>query len=326
MNARTPHTLLNCLVLSDGRRGILNQALGLAEAAARIRPLDITTHTIDNGKTFKALPPRLQLALRSKPKQYGLDSALANIAIGCGRQAIAPLLSIKKSRPECFTVYVQDPRISANNFDLIVAPQHDKIRGGNVETMIGSPNRITQKRLDDIEIFAKQLAGLPAPRVTMLIGGNSKTHKLRPEQHKTHMAAAAHMLEQGYSLMISTSRRTPEWAIREYRALSEHHKNIWLYDGEGENPYFAFLGAADIILVTEDSTNMLTESCTVGRPVFTLPMQGKPHKFHKLYNSLHDQCNVNSFTQDFTIENYKPLNETTRIAEKLWERFNTATS
>ncbi|MGB0907597.1 MAG: mitochondrial fission ELM1 family protein [Maricaulaceae bacterium] len=318
---------LNCLVLSDGRRGILNQALGLAEAAARIHSLNITTHMIENGRAFKALPPRLQFALRSTPANYGLTGTLPSIAIGCGRQAIAPLLAIKKARPKCFTIHVQDPRISAKYFDLVVAPEHDTIRGENVETMIGSPNRITPWRLEEgMHNFAKQLADLPTPRAAILIGGNSKTHKLGRAQQAQHIEATKHLLGQGYSLMISTSRRTPDWAIREYHALSGGHDNIWLYDGEGDNPYFAFLGAADIILVTEDSTNMLTESCATGKPVFTLLMQGYPRKFINLYNSLHDECNVKPFTKNVTAEDYKPLNETTRMAENLWDRFNSSNS
>ena len=64
---------LSCLVISDGRRGIENQALGLAEALARIRPADITPVTIDNGTAFKAASPTLHFALKSKPSDYGLS-------------------------------------------------------------------------------------------------------------------------------------------------------------------------------------------------------------------------------------------------------------
>ena len=45
---------LSCLVITDGRRGIENQALGLAEAAARLRPSDISPLIIDAGAAFKA--------------------------------------------------------------------------------------------------------------------------------------------------------------------------------------------------------------------------------------------------------------------------------
>ena len=40
----------HCLVISDGRRGIENQALGLAEGCASLRPLTIQTYHIAHGK------------------------------------------------------------------------------------------------------------------------------------------------------------------------------------------------------------------------------------------------------------------------------------
>jgi len=75
--------------------------------------------------------------------------------------------------------------------------------------------------------------------------------------------------------MITTSRRTPKSSIQDYKQFASKHENVWLYDGEGENPYYAFLGGADAILVTEESTNMLTEACATGKPVFRLSMSGR---------------------------------------------------
>ena len=138
---------LTCFVISDGRRGIENQALGLAEAAGRLRTLEILIHTIENGAAFKAASPTLQFAMKSNPSDYGLCGPPPHLTIGCGRQAIAPLLALKKAHPDTFTVYVQDPRIDTDRFDLVIAPEHDALTGPNVETMIGSPNRVTEAEI-----------------------------------------------------------------------------------------------------------------------------------------------------------------------------------
>ncbi|MDG2361811.1 MAG: ELM1/GtrOC1 family putative glycosyltransferase [Hellea sp.] len=69
---------------------------------------------------------------------------------------------------------------------------------------------------------------------------------------------------------MSTSRRTPSWVVKEYKELSCSHKSVWGYFGEGENPYYAFLENSDIILVSEDSANMLTEAASVGNKGFPL--------------------------------------------------------
>ena len=314
--------LTSCWVISDGRRGIENQALGLAEALGRLRPLDISRQTITHAGAFVSLPPGLQFFLKSKPAGYRLKAPFPQIAIGCGRQAIAPLRALKKKLgAEIFTVYVQDPRISPKHFDLVIAPEHDRLTGANVETMIGSPNRVITKRLEEgVQQFKDQLAPLPAPRVAVLIGGKSKTHSLSENTHKTHVQAICALAQQGMSVMLTTSRRTPDWAVDEYRKITKDRRHVWVWDGKGENPYFAFLGSADAILVTEDSTNMLTEACATGKPVFTLSMDGQPGKFAGLYEALAQRCYLAPFAGSIESKTYAPLDETARMAGKLLQR------
>lgn len=314
---------LTCWVISDGRRGIENQALGLAEAAARLKPLEIHCHVIENGKTLAAASPKLQFALKSKPSDYGLPKRMPDIAIGCGRQAIAPLMALKKASPTTFTSYIQDPRLDPSNFDVVFAPEHDSLSGSNVETMIGSPNRVTNALIIGQTLnFSEKLKTLPMPRVAMLIGGPSKTHKLGKAEHKVHMDAARKALAQGYSVLITASRRTPMAMIKDYQRFASDFDNVWLYDGEGENPYYAFLGGADTILVTEESTNMLTEACATGKPVFLMPMAGQAGKFEKLYNILAKRCNLNVFSGSFEATSYEPLRETDRMASQFWLHFD----
>lgn len=313
-----------CWVLSDGRRGIENQALGLAEACHILRPLDITPHVLKSRAAFQASSPRLQLALRSKPWDYGLNGIPAPLVIGCGRQAIAPLIALKKTYgSQVFTVYIQDPRMEAEAFDLVIAPEHDGLSGPNVENMIGSPNRVTKAEIAGQTLqFEEKLLKLPMPRAALLIGGQSKTHKLGRAQHIHHVNVARDLVSAGYSVLITTSRRTPDFALQDYKTLADEVDNIWLYDGEGQNPYYAFLGGADILCVTEDSTNMLTEACTTGKPVFTLPMQGKSGKFQQLYDSLSARCHMRPFDGNLTAPAYAPLDETVRIATQLWAHFD----
>ncbi|MEP3890692.1 MAG: mitochondrial fission ELM1 family protein [Hellea sp.] len=313
---------LSCVVISDGRRGIENQALGLAEAAGRLKSIEIIRHVIDNNAAFKAASPTLQFSMKSKPSDYGLNDPAPDIAIGCGRQAIAPLLAFKKHNPNTFTVYVQDPRLDAARFDLVIAPEHDALKGSNVETMIGSPNRVTKTEIVGQTLsFAGELSKLPMPRAALLIGGTSKTHKLGKPQHDAHMKAARDLLSKGYSLLITTSRRTPDWAIKDYKLLESDHDTVWNYTPDNPNPYFAFLGGADFILVTEDSTNMLTEAASTGKPVFTLPMQGKPGKFARLYAKLEERCNIRPYDGDLKAQPYEPLEETERMARQLWAHY-----
>lgn len=308
-----------CLVLSDGRRGIENQALGLAERFRDICPpefaVKLQTYHVQHAAALAALPPKAQLRLAR------FDLPRCDIAIGCGRQAIAPLLHLKKTRPDVQTVYVQDPRISAENFDLVIAPEHDAVTGENVISMIGSPNRITEPKIvGETLSFAQGLKALSMPRAALLIGGKSKTHHLDQDSHAAHILAAKNLLSAGKSVMITTSRRTPDFAIVEWKRFASDHDGVWLHHGASPNPYFAFLGGADLILVTEDSTNMLTEACATGKPVYRLPMAGQAGKFQTLYDELETRCGVVRYSGQSQGRSYEPLDETGRVAQIMLEK------
>lgn len=310
---------MRILAVSDGRRGIDNQALGLAEAVARLTAgADITHHIIAYTSTFAALPPSLQLAAK---RDFGLPEA--DLVIGCGRQAIAPLIALQRSGSSAFTAYIQDPRMDPSRFDLVIAPEHDSLSGPFVETMIGAPNRITEDRIITGTLSeAERLSRLPMPRAAFLIGGDSRTHKMTETNIADHLSAAEALRTKGYSLLITTSRRTPVAALNAWENFAKGADDIWLHTPETDaaNPYFAFLGGADLLLITEDSTNMLTEGCSTGKPVIRLPMDGKPGKFSTLYEALAARCNVARWDGTVPTETYPPLNETDRVAQALLKR------
>jgi len=307
---------LRCLVISDGRRGIENQALGLAEACARLSPLAITKHRIQSERWTSFFPAKIQ----SKLGRFDLPDS--DLAIGCGRRAIAALIHLKRTRSQVFTIYIQDPRRDPFQFDLVVAPEHDGVTGQNVISMVGSPNRITTETLERAKTeFADTVSNFSTPPIVFLIGGNSKRHKLSEANHNVHIQHAKQLLKHGHSIWVTMSRRTPDFARQGWVAFAKANDKIWLYDGDGPNPYFAFLAKAKMILVTEDSTNMLTEACATGRPVFRLPMTGKAGKFQNLYDSLEQRCNVMTFSAELEAARYQPLNETDRVAQRIWKRF-----
>ena len=315
-------------VISDGRRGIENQALGLAEALGRIAPVQIIRKIIGSDPHFAKLPPSIQLLQRPRPEKYSLAAPFPDIMIGCGRQAIAPLRAVKKANPKSYSIYIQNPRSSYQYFDLIIAPQHDGLIRRNAVSMIGAPNRITKPRLEKAaEDFKDRLASYPSPRAAVLIGGPSKRQSATAEIITAHIETAQALLDKGYSLLLSLSRRTDDKSRAAWTDFAAAHADkIWFYDEDNEigapNPYFAFLQAANIIGVTEESTNMLTEACTAGPPVFRLPMAGEAGKFKQLYAALETRCHVKAFNPKREGCGYPPLGETDRIADLVSKKYN----
>jgi mitochondrial fission protein ELM1 len=250
--------------------------------------------------------------------------AWPDLWIATGR-ATLPLSARVRERSggKTFVVQTQDPRWRNGVYDLVVAPAHDGVTGSNVLSITGSPHRVTAERLaESATAFADRLEPLPRPRVAALIGGRSRAFDL-PEAHAADLAdrIARAVESAGGSLMLTFSRRTPEAAKAAMTARLAHLPGL-IWDGEGPNPYFAFLRFADHILVTEDSANMAAEAASTGAPVHILPMIPlKPaDKFARLHADLRERGAARPFDGSLAAWTYAPLAETDRAARVLLER------
>ena len=313
---------LSIWVVSDGRAGIENQALGLAEAVQRLTPAEIATRRIRWRAPFDRLPSALKTRAMLAPSD-AIDAPWPDLWIATGRAALPLSTRIKGwSGGRTFVVQTQDPRWANARYDMIVAPAHDGLSGDNVFEITGSPHRITPDRIARAApAFADRIAPLPHPRVAVLVGGKSKTFDLTPA-HAADLAdrIAAAVRTAGGSLMLTFSRRTPDAARA---AMTARLAKVpgWIWDGTGDNPLFAFLHFADHVLVTEDSANMAAEAASTGKPVHVLPMIPlKPAgKFARLHDDLRSRGAARPFDGTLAAWTYEPLAETDRAAQAVLE-------
>ncbi|MFN7620674.1 MAG: mitochondrial fission ELM1 family protein, partial [bacterium] len=275
-------------------------------------------------KLPSALKARWMLDPSSDAVEPAAGEAWPDLWIATGR-ATLPLSARVRERSggKTFVVQTQDPRWNIAAYDLVVAPAHDGVTGSNVLSITGSPHRVTAERLaEGSAAFADRLEPLPRPRVAALIGGQSRAFDLT-EAHAADLAGriATAVEAAGGSLMLTFSRRTPEAAKAVMTARLNHLPGL-IWDGEGPNPYFAFLKFADHILVTEDSANMAAEAASTGAPVHILPMIPlKPaDKFARLHADLRERGAARPFDGSLNVWSYAPLAETDRAARVLLER------
>ena len=314
---------LSVWVVSDGRAGIENQALGLAEAVQRLTPAEIATRHIRWRAPFDRLPSALKTRAMLDPASDAIAAPWPDLWIATGRAALPLSTRIKGwSGGRTFVVQTQDPRWANARYDMIVAPAHDGLSGDNVFEITGSPHRITPDRIARAApAFADRIAPLPHPRVAVLVGGKSKTFDLTPA-HAAGLAdrIAAAVRAAGGSLMLTFSRRTPE-AARAAMTARLAEVPGWIWDGTGDNPLFAFLHFADHVLVTEDSANMAAEAASTGKPVHILPMIPlKPAgKFARLHDDLRSRGAARPFDGTLAAWTYEPLAETDRAAQAVLE-------
>jgi len=275
-----------CWVVTDGKAGMENQCLGLAEALG----IDPAVKRIRPRAPWKWLPPALWLAPTCAPGTDGdrLEPPWPDILIATGRQTVAVAAAIRRaSAGRTFAIQIQDPRVPPSRFDAVVAPRHDDLAGENVVITEGALHRITPERLRVArDRFRGAVAQLPRPLVAVLIGGSNKQYRLTAESIRRLSDGLARLArDHGAGLAVTPSRRTgiaAETALR--RALENAPAVIW--DGSGENPYYGYLGLADAIVVTSDSINMVSEACATGKPVYVFHLEGGSRKFGRFHDNL----------------------------------------
>lgn len=300
-------------VLTDGKIGdegqclAVTEALGLTPAIRRVAPRP----------PFSWLMPYGPIDPREAPSRPGSPIAppFPDLLVASGRRAVAYVRHVKRaSRGRCFTVILKDPRTGTGAADLIWVPAHDALRGENVVATLTSPHRITAKRLAVARAAPPAaLATLPAPRVAVLVGGDSRHHRFTPGDIARFVTDLTALTATGVTLMVTLSRRTPP-ALAEAVSALVARTGGYVWDGKTDNPYIALLSLADSIVVTADSTNMMGEAAVTGVPIMVFEPSGGHRKIKTLLEGLTSAGAVRPFAGRLEQGAYLPLNSTVTIA------------
>ena len=302
-------------IVTDGKAGDENQCVGIAE---RLK-LDFALRRIGR-RTLHLAAPWGPLDPRDAPGREGgaLAGDLPEIVIASGRRAVPYLRAVRRaSARRCFTVFLKDPRTGTGAADFIWVAEHDDLRGDNVFVTLTAPHKIAPALLAARrENPDPRLAGLPSPRVAVLIGGDSKHLRYGPDDMDRLARALAHLSDSGCALMVTASRRTPP-ALRAAVEGLVREKGGFFWDGSGENPYLALLALADAVVVTSDSTNMAGEAAATGAPLLLFELPNTYIRHRRLFDGLAVRGALVPFTGRLEALDYAPIDATPVIAHAL---------
>jgi len=255
------------------------------------------------------------------------------LVIGCGRRS-APLGLWIKKQSKNYSKFVQImwPGYPYKNIDLIFTPKHDKIiNKKNVINIFTSPNIIDNNLLEKSNLkWKNKLQNLSSPKIAVLIGGNTKKHKLKPNHITNLMSSIKSIIgNKKGSLLITTSRRT---SLECLKKIEQEIKNfpiksiLWGPYKKSENPYFGFLSYSDLIIVTGDSISLCSEASATGKPVLIFAPDDITITKHRNFHNLLIKNNIAMDINKFNINkiknfNYKPINEASNIAKIITEKF-----
>ena len=303
-------------LVTDGKMGDLAPGLGLTERLG----LEAESRVVAPRKLFTAFMPWGPIDPREAPGVAGspLAPPFPDLAIGVGRRAASYIRHLKSASGErIFTVFLRDPRSGARIADFLWVPLHDRLRGANVMTTLTTPHRFSPERL----------AGAVAPWTPddrpvlgLLMGGTSKDFRFSPDDEVRLIAQLRQVIGEGWRLVGTPSRRTPQSVTRALSTLCAETGG-WFWNGEGENPYPALLARSDALLVTMESTNMLGEAVATGRPVLGFRLTGKSRKLDEFWRGLVEAGAARLFQGRPERYSYEPIDATGIIAVELARRF-----
>lgn len=321
--------------VSDGRAGNAAQVRAIAQALSethrwmQIAHINGAAHqtdaiTLTPGAPWTWLPSKYWAApLFALPREQRalLSGPAPTIWLGAGRRTAPYSVQMRAlSAKKTVSVHILNPHINPQAFDLLVTPAHDGLSGSNVISTTGSPAYFSA---DDIEAAGNAFANLADERgktAIVVLGGNSKTHRFTDRAAKRMIGQLKTLSDQGWRLRITASRRTPVETRAQFRAFADANgARYWEGPADGPNPYLAWLIFSDVAIVTEDSSNMLSDAAYHGLPVHIARLDGGSNKFARLHDSFIKHGCARWFEGSVDTWDYIPLREADRVADAIVE-------
>ncbi len=306
---------LKGLLLTEGMHGMISQVEGLAKAM----DLDFIHEKIELNNFWKLIPPKIT-PIRSFVFKNNIDEKF-NIIISCGRKSVIPSIYLKKKfKKKILNIHIQDPKVSLDNFDFVIIPEHDGVNGKNVITTKGAIHYLRSEELNGNKDYLKSQIK-KENLVTLIAGGPNKYYDYNEQSIKEIFSKIdKNFISKGFQLIFVPSMRTPQKIID--LAKNYFGNDQIIITKVDKKAYLCSLKISNYIIVTCDSTSMISEAAITGKPIYVaqLPSIKKNVRFIKFFE-LFKSLNIIKDLED-SVENwnYEKLNETDRISNYIKDK------
>ena len=304
---------LKGLLLTEGLHGMISQVEGLAKSLN----LDYFHEKIELNSFWKFIPPKLtpvsKYVFKNQPdKDF-------DVIISCGRKSVIPSIYLKKkSKKKIISIHIQDPKISLDKFDFIVAPDHDGLQGPNVYTSKGAIHYLTLEEINKTRNYLENRIEKNKDVVSLILGGPTKYYDYSDKNMINIFSKInKNLINKNLQLIVIRSNRTPQKTIS--LAKEYFNKNRTVIDNVDKKAYLSSLALSKYIVVTCDSSSMISEAALTGKPIYVaniLPKRNDKRfqKFRSLFRELNITRNLG---EEIEYWNYEKLDETNRVAKIL---------
>ena len=309
-------TKLKGLLLTEGMHGMISQVEGLAKALN----LEFIHEKIELNNFWKLIPPKITPVHDSVFKNK-IDKNF-DIVISCGRKSVIPSIYLKnKYKNKIINIHIQDPKVSLNNFDFVVAPAHDGLKGDNVLISKGAIHYLRSDELNkNINYLKSQIK--KEKIVSLIVGGPNKYYHYDEKSIiKIFSKIKNNFINNGFQLIFIPSMRTPKKTID--LAKDYFDENQIIINEVDKKAYLSSLALTDYVVVTCDSTSMISEAAMTGKPIYVaqippIKRNDRFNKFFELFKSLNIIKELENTVENW---NYDKLNETDKISSYIKDKF-----
>ena len=303
---------LKALLLTEGYHGMISQVEGLAKALQT----EFQHKIVRLNWLWNYIPPKLTpiSEIILKDRHYITENKNFDLVISCGRKSVIPSAIIKKKNTNIFSIHIQDPKINYKNFDIIIAPEHDDLKGENIISSKGAIHYITQLEINKAKNYLIDKVQ-NEKIVSLILGGPNKYYRFGNEElTQVFKKIKSNFISQGHKVIVIPSMRTPKRIID--LAMKGFVKEGFVVNTVDKQAYLSALALATNIVVTCDSTSMISEAAASGKPIFVAHMQPKKnnYRFKKFFQLFREMGITKELGEKVDNWTYNRLNEADRIA------------
>ena len=306
---------LKALLLTEGMHGMISQVEGMAKALKA----EYRHKIVKLSFPWNLIPPKFSpiSSIILKNRNYITEEEIPDLVISCGRKSVLPSILLKSKNPKIFTIHIQDPKVSLKNFDVIIAPEHDNLNGENVFSSKGAIHYITEIEIEKAKPYlANKIKSNKI--VSLILGGPNKYYKFDKDQlTKIFNTIKSDFISKDYKIIVIPSMRTPKESID--LAIKEFGEYGYVVNKVDKQAYLSAYALADYIVVTCDSTSMISEASTSGKPIFIAHMKAKrnDYRFKRFFDLFKKMGITRDLGEKIEIWSYDKYNEAQRIALEL---------
>ena len=301
---------LKGLLLTEGMHGMISQVEGLAKALG----IDYIHQKVELNLFAKLLHPKITPVSNLFFRQINVPEI--DLIISCGRKSVIPSLYLKKnSKKKIINIHIQDPKVSLKNFDYVIVPEHDGLSGQNVINSKGALHYLTLKEITDNHDYLKNRIHKDKQQILLVLGGPNKYYKYDKKSIGEIFQTLKILAKKNdLQILVIPSMRTPintiHYADKFFGEESIVIKNV------DKKAYLSALSISKFLVITCDSTSMISEAALTGKPIYVAQISPKRNDLRfRQFRDLFSKLNIIRNLEDkLEIWNYEKLDETNRVA------------